>query len=219
MPKKGTDHITLQQRLLEAGAWMVGPTITQDGREFNNRLDISKLSPGSWGHRMMISQLFARITGYKDIAVWGISDHGRRLVQHISGLYKLPVIHLARDEEGQYRYRTNQDRDLLRRIRRAVGVVGATTNLAGLDLALNGKQDEQEGGQRKGRVPGLREATVAVEAVWRLGTPETERELGTPIHWLVEEPIPPIVTPDHPLLKKFGHLAVPADWGTSSGRH
>lgn len=191
-----------RQDILTAGVWELGEYVFAGNNEANNKLEMERLLNQPEKAELVLNLLGGLAIGssfYPD-AIWGVPNGGQEFAKVLGKRLKVPVVLLAKDKvnsspgEKRFKFRSDEDEAIVDAAQNMVAVEDVTTKLTSLDGALQN--------------PKLAKKTNYIVAIWRRGTEVIERKLYVPILWIIEEPLPNIITPDHPFYQRYHDLAV-----------
>ncbi len=188
----------MRHQILSTGTWRFGEFVFASGEEANNKLDAEALVEHTSQYVYVLSELGRIARQWEPKALVGVPRGGQRLASDLGLMLNLPVIELEKEDttpgRKTFRYADERDKHLAATAGPIVALEDVTSEMTSLDGML--------------QLPELREHVVAVSAIWRRGRVETERELGVPITWLIEEPLPNVIEADHPFYQEYGLFAV-----------
>lgn len=192
--------IDTRESVLDIGVWKLGRFIFADGGVANNKLDMEVLL-GDDKHCQRIVGYLARLVHPETDLLFGMPSGGQEFAKYIGQLLDLPVISLDKDSdsppgEKHFSYTSPDDELAVEGAKCVTGIEDVTTKMTSTAGTL--------------LLPGLAQKTRRIAAIWRRGMPDEERVLPDHIskRWIYQQPLPNLITKEHPFYRGFGHRAV-----------
>jgi hypothetical protein len=186
------------EAVLDAGVWELGTYKFATGKTGNNKLFMDRLLKRPEQAEMFLSTLGALALSYEPDGLWGVPSGGQQFAIELGHMLDLPVVKLKKVSSlpghKTFQFATPEDEVAAKKAARLAAIEDVTNEFTSLKGALDNSE--------------LRRKTYGVASGWRRGHHGQAHGFFMPIKWVIEAPLPNIITPDHPFYQKYGHRAV-----------